>query len=89
MLEVGKVYSVTKPSEDWGIIEGKHIAFPEKVIKVVILDKPEEVWVEGEGTQPLPDNLKSSEWYFVRNVDTLRSHWLNSGVHKIEEITGE
>lgn len=84
-IKVGRRYSATKAPEDWGIIDGQHITFDEKTIRVEVLPKPD-VFFGEDGVVALPEHLNSPEWFWVKNINTDREHWINSDVYNFKWI---
>lgn len=82
-IQVGKLYYATRPAEDWGDIDGEHITFDEKIIRVEVLPKPDNYFDE-EGVVSLPEHLNSPEWFWVKNIKTGREHWINSDVYNFK-----
>ena len=86
-IKVGKIYTATRPAEDWGIIDGQHITFDEKTIRVEVLPKPKEVVCDDDSIIPLPKHLNAEEWYYVSNIETGREHWINTIVYSFKEVS--
>lgn len=87
-IKVGKIYTATRPAEDWGIIDDKEVSFDEKVIIVKVLSKPKEVVCDDDSIIPLPKHLNSEEWYYVNNIEIGREHWISTVVYDFQEVTG-
>jgi hypothetical protein len=84
-IQVGNVYSATSPAEDWGIIDGEHITFDEKILYIEVLTKPEVLHYE-DGVDGLPEHLTRPEWLWIKNINTQREHWINTKCYILKEV---
>lgn len=84
-IKIGKRYSATKPSENWGNIDGWDVAFNESLLRVEVLPKPDNCY-DDEGLVDLPEHLNSPEWFWIKNIETGREHWINTEVYKFKEL---
>ena len=86
----GKTYSAVQPAHSFGVIEGEEVSFDEKKLLVKVLAKPSRVIVLSDcgsrSAEELPAHLQTSDWYWVLNLDTNRTHWLNSTAYTIGPV---
>lgn len=79
-LKIGGKYCIKKPAHSFGVIDGNLTNFPEKVYGIEVLNKPNPITVwdgEQETLEPLPEHLAQDDWYYVRDLNSGKTHWLN------------
>ena len=86
----GKAYIAIQPAHFFGDIDGEDVSFDDKKVLVKVLPKPNRVIVESDcgskTEEALPAHLQTSDWYWVLNLVTNRTNWLNSTVSTIEPV---
>ena len=88
-LSVGASYLAIQPASQIIVSDTEKHDFDEKRIAFCVLNKPEKVIAQdGVNSEEieLPEHLKNDEWFFVKDLTTGATHWLNSFAYQISVL---